>query len=68
MRNREISLPAAARVVAAGAAACLLVGCMLTASVPARADDPSDDAGIAQTVPEQGESDASFRRRRAVFG
>lgn len=59
MRNREISLPAAARVVAAGAAACLLVGCMLTASVPARADDPSDDAGIAQTVPEQGESDAS---------
>ncbi len=59
MRNREISLPAAARVVAAGAAACLLAGCMLTASVPARADDPSDDAGIAQTVPEQGESDAS---------
>ena len=59
MRNREISLPAAARVVAAGAAACLLAGCMLTASVPARADDPSDDADIAQTVPEQGESDAS---------
>lgn len=59
MRNREISLPAAARVVAAGAAACLLAGCMLTASVPARADDPSDDTGIAQTVPEQGESDAS---------
>ena len=59
MRNREISLPAAARVVAAGAAACLLVGCMLTASVPARADEPSDDADIAQTVPEQGESDAS---------
>ena len=58
MRNREISLPAAARVVAAGAAACLVVGCMLTASVPVRADEPSDDADIAQTVPEQGESDA----------
>ena len=48
MRNREISLPAA----------CLVVGCMLTASVPVRADEPSDDADIAQTVPEQGESDA----------
>lgn len=58
MRNREISLPAAARVVAAGAAACLVVGCMLTASVPVRADEPSDDADIAQTVPEQGEIDA----------